>query len=320
MSAPVKPGNETDRLSELRSLGILDSEPAERFNRVTRLAQRLLNVPSAVITLVDEDRNWYLSQQGLDNTGTSRDDSFCAHAILGNDILEVPDATRDERFYDNPFVTGKTGLRFYAGCPIVGPKGSVLGTLCVFDTQPRVLSADDASSLRDLARMVESEIIALDLAVTDPLTGVGNRRGFELSAPSLLEVCRRRRLRATVLFFDLDEFKSLNDSFGHEAGDAALVEFAKLLQTTFRNSDIIARYGGDEFVVLLADTGDPTLALERFQAFLVSRNAHPSSSYPLGFSVGTTVIDPTADIALDEMIALANASMYEMKRAHGVAD
>jgi diguanylate cyclase (GGDEF)-like protein len=316
MSAPAKPENEKERLSELRSLGLLDSEPAERFNRVTRLAQRLLKVPSAVITLVGEDRNWYLSKQGVEETSSSRDESFCAHAILNTEIMEVSDATKDERFYDNPNVTAKGGLRFYAGCPIVGPKGFALGTLCVFDTHPRVLTVEDASSLRDLAHMVESEIVALDLAVTDPLTGVANRRGFELSAPSLLEVCRRRHLRATVLFFDLDEFKAVNDTFGHEAGDAALIEFAKLLQTTFRNSDIIARYGGDEFVVLLADTDDPTLALERLQAFLVSRNAHPSSGYPLGFSVGTTVVEPTADISLEEMIALADASMYEMKRAH----
>ncbi len=315
MSAAVKPENEKERLDELRSLGLLDSQPTERFHRITRLTQRLLNVPSAVITLVDEDRNWYLSRQGLDNTGSSRDDSFCAHTILGSDILEVSDATRDERFFDNPFVTGKSGIRFYAGCPIAGPGGSILGTLCVFDTQPRVLPAEDTSSLRDLAHMVESEIAALDLAVTDPLTGVANRRGFELSAPSLLEVCRRRDLRATLLFFDLDEFTSLNETFGRDAGDQALVEVAKLLQATFRNSDIIARYGGDEFVVLLADTGDPALALDRLQTFLVARNAHPSSGYPLGFSVGTTTVDPTTDISLDQLIALADASMHEMRRS-----
>jgi diguanylate cyclase (GGDEF)-like protein len=316
MSAPAKPENEMARLDELRSLDILDTEPQERFNRVTRLAQRLLHVPTAVITLVDDDRNWYLSQQGLDNTGPSREDSFCAHAILGTDIMQVPDTLKDQRFFDNPYVTGNPGLRFYAGCPIAGPKGSTLGTLCVFDSEPRVLSDDDASSLKDLARMVESELVALDLAVTDPLTGAGNRRGFELSASSLREVCRRRHISATLLYFDLDEFKEVNDRFGHDAGDQALAEFAKLLQTTFRNSDIIARYGGDEFVVLLADTSDPTLALERLQAFLVSRNAHPASSYPLGFSVGRIVVDPSSDESLDQLITRADASMYEMKRAH----
>jgi diguanylate cyclase (GGDEF)-like protein len=316
MSAPAKPANEKERLGELRSLGLLDSEPQERFNRVTRLTQRLLNVPTAVITLVDDDRNWYLSRQGLDNTGASRDDSFCGHAILSSDVMQVADATKDERFFDNPFVTGKPGLRFYAGCPIVGPNGSILGTLCVFDSQPRVLSEDDIASLRDLAHMVESEVVALELAVTDALTGVANRRGFELSAASLLEVCRHRDIRATLLFFDLDGFKEVNDTFGHEAGDQALVEFAKLLQTTFRNSDIIARYGGDEFVVLLADTGDPSLALERLQAFLVSRNAHPASGYPLGFSVGKTVLDSTSEASLDELIVQADTSMYEMKATH----
>ncbi|MCU1362182.1 MAG: diguanylate cyclase [Acidimicrobiaceae bacterium] len=165
--------------------------------------------------------------------------------------------------------------------------------------------------------MVEGEIVAIDLAVADPLTGVANRRGFELSAPSLLHVCRRRQVTATLLFFDLDEFQAVNDMFGHDAGDQALIEFAKLLQTTFRNSDIIARYGGDEFVVLLADTGDPAVSLERLQTFLAARNAHPSSGYPLGFSVGTTVVEATSDISLDELITRADASMYEMKRAHG---
>jgi diguanylate cyclase (GGDEF)-like protein len=316
MSAPAKPANEAERLAELRSLGILDSDSQERFNRVTRLAQRLLNVPTAVITLVDEDRNWYLSKQGLDHTGTTRANSFCGHTILGTEIMQVPDALKDERFFDNPYVTSKPGIRFYAGCPIAGPKGSVLGTLCVFDSQPRVLSDDDAASLRDLARMVESEIVALDLAATDPLTGIANRRGFELSASSLLEVCRHRHISATLLYFDLDEFKGVNDTFGHGAGDQALIEFAKLLQTTFRNSDIISRYGGDEFVVLLADTSDPSLALERLRAFLVSRNDHPASGYPLGFSVGKTIFDPTSDESLDDLIGRADASMYEMKQSH----
>ncbi|MFY9782208.1 MAG: sensor domain-containing diguanylate cyclase [Acidimicrobiales bacterium] len=316
MIAPKKPDNEAERLAELRSLGLLDTEPQERFNRVTRLTQRLLNVPTAVITLVDEDRNSYLSRQGLDNTGASREDSFCAHAILGPDIMQVPDATKDERFFDNPFVIGKPGIRSYAGCPIAGPNGSTLGTLCVFDSQPRVLSAEDLQSVRDLADMVEGEIAALFMTVSDELTGVGNRRGFELSASSLLEVCRHRKVRATLLFFDLDEFKSINDTFGHETGDEALVEFTKLLQTTFRNSDIIARYGGDEFIVLLADTGDPRLALERLRAFLVSRNSHPSSGYPLAFSVGTSVLEPNGEESLEQLIEQADASMYEMKRKH----
>ncbi|MCU1362181.1 MAG: domain/diguanylate cyclase protein [Acidimicrobiaceae bacterium] len=117
----ANPSTKERALDELRSLGLLDSEPAERFNRVTRLTQRLLNVPSAAITLMDEDRSWYLSRQGLDNPATSREDSFCAHAILGTDIFQVADATKDQRFFNNPFVTGPSALRFYAGCPFAGP-------------------------------------------------------------------------------------------------------------------------------------------------------------------------------------------------------
>ena len=315
MSTPAKPPNEAERLAELRSLELLDSEPDERFDRITRLAQRLFDVPSAVITLVDSDRNWMLSKQGYDGSReASREESFCAHAILGNGVMQVPDATKDDRFAENPYVLDNPGVRFYAGCNIAGPGGSILGTLCVFDTKAKVMSEEDTDSLRDLAGMVESEIGALRLAATDPLTGLSNRRGFEFSAAALLEFCRHRGIQATLLFFDLDDFKAINDSFGHDEGDQALVQFAENLATTFRNSDIIARYGGDEFVVLLADTADPAVALGRLESELLSRNAHPTTRYPLSVSIGTAVFDGDASDNLSELLERADKAMYDDKR------
>lgn len=313
--APL-PENEDERLEELVSLGLLDRDADERFDRITRLAQRLFDVPSAVISLIDRDRSWYLSKQGISEEESPRDQSFCAYAILGNDLMVVPDASKDPRFFDNPNVTTDPGIRFYAGATISGPTGMKLGTLCVFDDVARELSREDAGSLVDLAGMIEGEIKALTLAVTDELTGLSNRRGFELSARALLEVCRRRELQAVLVYFDLDDFKTINDSFGHDEGDAALVQFAQHLEATFRNSDIIARYGGDEFLVFLADTGDATLALGRLEAILVSRNAHPMNKYPLAVSIGTAVFSGDPLDTLDSLLTRADQAMYEVKRRH----
>ena len=133
MQSPDFPPDEAFRLRTLTSLSILDTPAEERFDRLTRLAQRLFNVPIALVSLIDSNRQWFKSCQGLDVRETPRDVSFCAHAILGNDLLVVPDAAADARFADNPLVTGEPFIRFYAGCPLKAPNGSLLGTLCVID-------------------------------------------------------------------------------------------------------------------------------------------------------------------------------------------
>ena len=182
MTAAPKPPDEAIRLAQLRALALLDSYPEERFDRITRLAQRLFDVPIALVTLVDEDRQWFKSRQGLDVAETPRESAFCAHAILGDEVMQVQDSMADERFATNPLVLGDPGIRFYAGCPIEGPGGAKLGTLCVIDREPRQLKDDEVRLLRDLAEMVEREIAAADLATGDALTGLANRRGFDLIA------------------------------------------------------------------------------------------------------------------------------------------
>jgi GAF domain-containing protein len=118
MLVPGKPANEDERFKCCTALNLLDSAPEERFDRLTRLAKRLFNVPIALVTLVDKDRQWFKSCVGLDATETSRDVSFCGHAILQNELLLVPDAREDVRFHDNPLVTGAPNIRFYAGYPL----------------------------------------------------------------------------------------------------------------------------------------------------------------------------------------------------------
>ena len=286
MRAPVKPVDETKRLSELRSLSILDSAAEGRFDRITRLAQRLFGVSTALVTLVDDERQWFKSRVGLDVPETSRNLSFCAHAILNDGIMLVPDAAHDERFWDNPLVAGSPDFRFYAGCPITGPAGAKLGTLCILDQRPRELSAVEMDSLRDLAEMVEDEIAASKMAVTDPISGLGNRQGFERAASAVLEINRRRAVDTALLFIDLAKFKAINDQFGHHEGDLALREFGEILTAILRVSDLTARLESDEFVALLSGRYGPETAIQRLQNALESRNEREDKPYLLQASFG----------------------------------
>src|ERR1051325_468828 len=138
MQAPL-PDNETDRLAALYSLDILDSAPEQDFDDIVALASNVCGTPMSLVPLLDTDRQWFKARVGVDDTGTERDVSFCSHAVLGRDLMVVPDATQDHRFADNPLVTGPMGIRFYAGAPLVTSDGYALGTLCVVDNQPRRL-------------------------------------------------------------------------------------------------------------------------------------------------------------------------------------
>jgi phosphoribosyl 1,2-cyclic phosphodiesterase/GAF domain-containing protein len=152
-----RPPDEPARLEKLQALGILDTPAEERFDRITRLARRLFDVPIALVSLVDTDRQWFKSRQGIDVSETPREASFCAHAILDEQPFVVSDALRDPRFADNPFVAGAPRIRFYAGRPVrVG--GQRVGTLCVSDLRPRQLSAEDVRALDDLGVLVEQEL------------------------------------------------------------------------------------------------------------------------------------------------------------------
>ncbi|MBI4051693.1 MAG: PAS domain S-box protein [Elusimicrobia bacterium] len=162
MIPPPLPPNESRRIAILRSLGILDTPPEERFDRITRITMRIFSVPVALVTLVDSQRQWFKSHPGIEIQETPRELSFCAYTILGDDVLVVPDLSRDPRFCDNP-ILATTGTRFYAACPISATDGSKLGTLCILDRQPRELSAEECQLLCDLASLVEEEINIHDL-------------------------------------------------------------------------------------------------------------------------------------------------------------
>lgn len=159
MKAPI-PANEAARLEALRQYEILDTDPEEVFDDITRLAAYMCQTPIAVISLVDHERQWFKARIGLGPRETSRDCAFCAHAILQDTPMSIPDAMADERFADNPLVTAEPFIRLYAGSPLITPEGFKLGTLCVIDRAPRVLSPEQLAVLRMLSNQV---MVQLDL-------------------------------------------------------------------------------------------------------------------------------------------------------------
>jgi GAF domain-containing protein len=155
--API-PQNEKERLLSVYALELLDTPPEERFDLFTRVATKIFEVPISILTLVDANREWFKSCQGLPNHEGDRAISFCGHALLENEILVIPDAKKDPRFSDNPMVTGAPYIRFYAGVPILSGDGQRVGTFCIKDTKPREFTQEDRSALRQLALLVEHEV------------------------------------------------------------------------------------------------------------------------------------------------------------------
>ncbi len=294
MQKPQIPVDEAKRLAALYATELFGTGPEEAFDRITRLATKLLDVPTALVSLVGSDTQWFKSRCGLAAQSTSRDISFCGHAILSDAPLVVEDATLDERFADNPAVTGPPHVRFYAGVPLHSVERDRLGTLCVIDTHPRRFSAEQLSQLHELARMVEELIYHRQLAraaqelheqllhnaahapvpaaagqvkyllTHDALTGLANRQALLRTIGESIPAWQASSAGAVVVCLNLDRFKRVNEVLGHVAGDQALVAVTRALQSRLREDDMLARSGNDEFVMMLNDPGDA----ERLQARL----------------------------------------------------
>jgi len=312
IKAPV-PEDETQRLASLNSLRIMDTPSEECFDRITRMARRLFGVKTCLVSLVDEHRLWIKSRQGSDMVEAPREITFCAHAIAHDRLFIVDDASLDPRFSDNPLVSEEPYVRFYAGCPLRGPGGYRIGALCLIDTQPREFDEEDRVTLKDLAAMVEGEFALVSQTTVDELTQVANRRGFNSVAGHMLSLCRRTGAKAELVFFDLDDFKDINDSFGHGAGDEMLQHFAGLLLQCFRSADVVARLGGDEFVVLLAgQEADADEALRRLAADIDNEDCEIRRR--LKWSAGHVRYNPARHACVEDLLKDADALMYEDKQ------
>jgi diguanylate cyclase (GGDEF)-like protein len=340
MQIPDIPVDEARRLTALHATRLLGSAPEEAFDRITRMAARLLDAPTALVSLVDQDVQWFKSRCGFEPAQTAREISFCGHAILEHEPLVVGDATQDPRFCDNPLVLGEPHVRFYAGVQLYSVDRMPIGTLCVLDTVPRRLGAEELDILRDLARMVEQLIHHRQLAIAaqalhsqvlvdaanpelnaaagqvefllnhDVLTGLSNRQALVRSIGSSLARWRKDGTPALVAAINLDKFKRLNEALGHHAGDQALVSVTWSLQSLLRPEDVLARVGNDEFVVLLPGLGDDSVARDRLRQLMQAVHREfktPSGgAIPLTTSIGYAIFPHDGD---DADTLLANAAL-----------
>lgn len=333
MALPPYPPDEEARLKELEGLHILDTPAEERFDRITRLAMSLFDVPITLISLVDGKRVWFKSSQGLAASEVPREISFCSHAILTSETLVVQDASRDIRFQDNPLVTGEANIQFYAGHPLMGPNGHRLGVLCLLDHKPREFGDKELQNLRDLAVLAEAELGVAqitqthqkllretgklrDQALVDSLTRLWNRGAiFEILE---LEWARAQKSGAPVgvIMADLDEFKKINDTLGHPTGDAVLLKTAQLLRTCLRDSDAAGRYGGEEFLVVLpgAELDIAMKVAERIRSTVEKCiMVLPEGPVSITLSMGVGVIPKDQGVSLDSFISKIDKALYKAK-------
>lgn len=316
MKTPRIPPNENQRLQALRSLNILDTVPEERFDRVTRVARRMFDVPIALVCLVDEHRQWFKSAMGLSLRETSRDISFCGHAILDDLVMVVRDATLDSRFVDNPLVTHDPHIRFYAACPLRLPDGSNVGTLCLMDYLPREFGLDQLEALVDLASRVERELTSADLGEIDRLTGISNQDGFFSLAEKSLKLCERNKKSASLVVVDLNEFRLVNFAHGRGEGDRVLRGVARKICQTFRNSDVFGRLAGDEFAGLLTNRSYESAQelVAKFRASIETLIAEENLHFDLEFSEAIVTVQHEKDYDLGALLTRARRKMGVKKR------
>jgi diguanylate cyclase (GGDEF)-like protein len=314
------PDNEAARIEALRSYDILDTACEAAFDDIADMARRLIGTPIALVSLIDSERQWFKARQGLDLTEGPRDSSFCAHAILDTCPLVVNDATMDPRFADNPLVTGDPHIRFYAGAPLINPQGFALGTLCIIDTEARVLSPEAEETLRGLARTVGTTLElhrvvkqVHTMAMTDPLTKLANRGAFTDALERGFGHLSRHQIPLELIFLDLDGFKLVNDRYGHAAGDAALVLVARTLRAEVRREDFVARLGGDEFALICSheDGQDPFGPAERIRAAI--EETMKDNGWMITASIGRAVFE--APVAIAEAMRIVDDLMYAAKKS-----
>ncbi len=329
--APL-PQDEEARLVAVRSLRILDTPAEERFDRVTRVAKRVFGVPISMVSLVDQERQWFKSRQGITAAETPRDLSFCAHAILSDETLVVTDAREDERFFDHPWVGGPPYIRFYAAHPLKSPDGHRLGALAIADVSPREMAPGDLQALRDLASFVQDELQVSRLTraqleiltagarhLVDPLTGLWTRRGIVEILDRELSQARREQNFVAVLFAKIDRFSERQPKEPGER-EAFLAEIAQRVRSCVRHSDAIGRGGEEQFVAVLPSTGreGAVFTSARIRTAVGERPVDlASGAIPATMSLGVALSGGPGDDSAEALIALAEAAAENAGRLGG---
>lgn len=278
-TAPI-PENESDRLASLKKLNILDTPPEERFDRITKLATKVFNVPISTITLVDSNREWYKSVCGLDEKESDRATSFCGHAMLENEILIIPDAKKDPRFSDNPMVVGKPFIRFYVGVPLFSADGARIGTFCVKGNEPREITEEEKEVLKGLAKWTELEINTHNLSMAlDKVKQSGALReafeeaGFDVTVYENGDSCVQEMQKQKPDYILLDiklPGKSGLEILNELKADAVLQQVPVTILSNLQSPDLVAHAMEQETFSYLVKSNAST---ESIVAHVVSKLA-----------------------------------------------
>lgn len=308
--------DETGRLRALEHLTVLDTPKEKPFEKIVTLVKQTLSVPMCAVSLIDKDRQWFKASRGLDVKETPRDISFCTHAIKGTDPFVIIDASADPMFKESPLVTGGPKIRSYAGIPLTMSNGYNVGTLCALDTVARQFTEAEIAILANFARVIIDELELRQLASIDPLTGTLTRRAWFAAANQEIERAIRHKRPVSFLLLDLDHFKSINDQFGHNAGDHVLKQFGTLVSHELRKSDFLGRYGGEEFVIVLpeANLSDARLLAERIGTAVRETKIAEIDHKRWTVSIGVVErFSHETDVA--KLLKRADVALYEAKAA-----
>ncbi len=316
LPAPLPP-NEAERLEALRRYKVLDTDAEQCFDDLASLASTICGTPIALISLIDEDRQWFKSKIGIEQQTTSRDWSFCAHAILRPDqTLEVRNALEDSRFAGNPLVQGGPEIRFYAGAPILAADGAAIGAIAVIDRRPRSLGEDQHNALRALARQAGAQLELREAVaeleqhnLTDPLTRLGNRRAFDLRLREEWIRHRKNDDRLALLMVAVDPIGNCT----RQEGDQALAKTARLLGKRLRADDFLVRYGAEKFAILLPESTieEATVAAEGVRLSIAHADWGAS---PVTVCIGVDSARPLRDLDEKLLIARADRALHHARQ------
>lgn len=328
--------DETDRLKELARYAILDTPTDETFDELTSLAAQHFNVPIAIISIVDRDRVWFKSAYGLNAPSQAdRGPGLCASAIQQNAPYIAPDLRLDVESRTNPLVTRENGFRFYAATQLRSPAGFNLGTFCIVDVVPREIDADKLKALKKFGRLAMSQIehhlasrkvasllttaeeqsAHLSHAAThDSLTGLLNRYAIQAKLNELTSRAEQAP-DLSILLFDIDQFKSIIDTYGHREGDAVLIEVSKRIASTVRANDFVGRHDGEEFIVLLATSNKSVLSevAERIRCN-VSKNPILVEGKELWITISGGASTAQSGIDPESMMRVADTALSKAKQ------
>lgn len=306
------------RLASITDLGILDRIGDPVLTALTRLARAVTGASAAAVHIFDESFQRRVASSGAPLGDRPAGDSMCRIVVQSGTRIVVSDATTDRRFDDSPYIKDPVApLRFYASVPLTVGGGVAVGTLCTFDSEVREIDEHQIERLEDIAAVARAHLelvrLAADLgqaATTDPLTGAVNRAVFDHRLARALARHKRHGTPVMLAVIDIDSFKSINDTYGHQSGDAALCWVAERLRERLRGEDTLARLGGDEFALLTEVSEPGQVGLDALCAEITRTPEGCDTRFTV--SVGAVLATPDDDV--ESILRRADEAMYAVKR------